>query len=428
MMIAGAVAAAMWGAGPVAVPGAGDAWALTAARGVAPAATSWGRAIEVPGIGTLNKGGHAIINEVSCASAGNCAAGGYYRDGQGHGQGFVAVERNGVWRKAIEVPGLAALNQGAGARVTSVSCASAGSCAAGGFYRDGQGHGQGFVAVERNGLWGRAIEVAGLGVLNAGGAAGVGSVSCGSAGNCAASGNYATGNGPVRGFVVSEKNGVWGQVIEVPGLRALGRKVFGLSVSCPSAGNCAAAGTYRDSHDRDLGFVVSDRNGVWGQAIRVPGIRDLGKGNGGVGAVSCASAGNCAVGGSYGEVHGTGYQGFVAVEKNGIWGRAIKVPGLGALVTGRSSAVDSMSCASPGNCAAGGVYEDQQLGQQGFVAVENNGVWGRAINVPGLSALNVDDNAGVRSVSCGSPGTCVAGGWYADLSGHHGRHLQGFVT
>jgi hypothetical protein len=428
MMIAGAVAAAMWGAGPVAVPGAGDAWAVTAARGVAPAATSWGRAIEVPGIGTLNKGGHASINEVSCASAGNCAAGGYYRDGQGHGQGFVAVERNGVWRKAIEVPGLAALNQGAGARVTSVSCASAGSCAAGGFYRDGQGHGQGFVAVERNGLWGRAIEVPGLGVLNAGGAAEVDSVSCASAGNCAAGGGYTDGDGHGQGYLVSEKNGVWGQAIEVPGLRALGRKVFGLSVSCPSAGNCAAAGTYRDSHDRDLGFVVSDRNGVWGQAIRVPGIRDLGKGNGGVGAVSCASAGNCAVGGSYGEVHGTGYQGFVAVEKNGIWGRAIKVPGLGALVTGRSSAVDSMSCASPGNCAAGGVYEDQQLGQQGFVAVENNGVWGRAINVPGLSALNVDDNAGVRSVSCGSPGTCVAGGWYADLSGHHGRHLQGFVT
>ena len=52
---------------------------------------------------------------MSCASAGNCAAGGRYRDG-GHLQGFVAGERNGLWGKAIEVPGLAALNARRGRR------------------------------------------------------------------------------------------------------------------------------------------------------------------------------------------------------------------------------------------------------------------------------------------------------------------------
>src|SRR5260221_14761863 len=36
----------------------------------------WGRAIEVPGLGTLNAGGEAQVSAVSCASAGNCAAGG----------------------------------------------------------------------------------------------------------------------------------------------------------------------------------------------------------------------------------------------------------------------------------------------------------------------------------------------------------------
>jgi len=39
------------------------------------------------------------------------------------------------------------------------------------------------VAVEKNGRWGRAIEVPGLGTLNAGRFADVISVSCGSAGN-----------------------------------------------------------------------------------------------------------------------------------------------------------------------------------------------------------------------------------------------------
>jgi len=57
----------------------------------------------------------------------------------------VASEQNGTWGKAIEVPGSGALNKGISAGVTSVSCRSAGSCAAGGLYTDGSGHIQAFV-------------------------------------------------------------------------------------------------------------------------------------------------------------------------------------------------------------------------------------------------------------------------------------------
>ena len=42
----------------------------------------------------------------------------------------------GTWGEAREVPGLAALNQGGFANITSVSCASAGNCSAGGLYID----------------------------------------------------------------------------------------------------------------------------------------------------------------------------------------------------------------------------------------------------------------------------------------------------
>jgi len=73
VLVAGA--AAVWGAGPVAVPGTAVAWAVPAARGPVAAAGSWGRAIEVPGLGALNKGGFASVNSVSCASAGSSGAG-----------------------------------------------------------------------------------------------------------------------------------------------------------------------------------------------------------------------------------------------------------------------------------------------------------------------------------------------------------------
>jgi len=88
----------------------------------------------VPGLAALNKGGSAAVNEVSCGSAGSCAAGGFYRDGHGHDQGFVASEQNGAWGQAIKVPSLAALNKGGFAAVSSVSCSLRRNCAAGGSY------------------------------------------------------------------------------------------------------------------------------------------------------------------------------------------------------------------------------------------------------------------------------------------------------
>jgi hypothetical protein len=144
------------------------------------------------------------VDSVSCGSAGTCAAGGGYADGSGHFQAFAVSERNGTWGTAIEVPGSGALNTGGNAWVHSVSCGSAGNCVAGGFYTDGSHHAQAFVVSERNGVWGKAIEVPGSGALNAGGNALVNSVSCASAGNCAAGGSYADGPRHDQAFVVSQ--------------------------------------------------------------------------------------------------------------------------------------------------------------------------------------------------------------------------------
>jgi hypothetical protein len=55
----------------------------------------------------------------------------------------------GAWGTAAEVPGTAALNQGRFAGISSVSCAAAGSCSAGGDYRDGSGRFQAFVVSEK---------------------------------------------------------------------------------------------------------------------------------------------------------------------------------------------------------------------------------------------------------------------------------------
>jgi hypothetical protein len=102
----------------------------------------------VPGTAALNQGGAAEIASVSCGLAGNCGAGGSYAPRSGRRQAFVVSQAGGTWHTAIEVPGTAALNQGGDAGVGSVSCASAGECGAGGFYQDSSGRFQVFVVSE----------------------------------------------------------------------------------------------------------------------------------------------------------------------------------------------------------------------------------------------------------------------------------------
>jgi|HubBroStandDraft_1064217.scaffolds.fasta_scaffold04451_2 hypothetical protein len=113
--------------------------------GVSGAGGAWAPAREVPGTPALNHGGSASVYSVSCSSAGSCGAGGFYRDGSGRTQAFVVTEQKGAWGKARQVPGTATLNKGGNAGINSVSCTSAAHCSAGGFYAGRGRHLQAFV-------------------------------------------------------------------------------------------------------------------------------------------------------------------------------------------------------------------------------------------------------------------------------------------
>ena len=472
-------------AAAVVLAGANVAAAAPAVTGGA----SWGRTVEVPGLAALNAGGNAQVLSVSCWRAGYCAAGGFYTRKHGYRQAFVVLEHDARWGKAAEVPGSAALNADGNAQVASVSCVSGGDCLAGGYYTGRGKATQGFVVSERAGRWGAARAVPGLAALTASGqGAQVDSVSC-APGYCAA-GGFSGG----QGFVVTERGGRWGSAQVPPGLAALntGEAAAITSVSCPSAGNCAAGGFYQtDVLDPDdslpvEAFVVNHANGRWGPAEEVPGSNSL---NGGSDAsvlsVSCSSAGNCGAGGylqplefgecdppvgdpppldcedsfvasaknghwgsaeysmsqvnsvsctAAGDCSAGGLnsvsdspQAWVVTEHRGQWGGLEPVPGIAKLMRAAKateSAVISVSCWSPGNCGAVGFYYSVNNGRgQVFVASQRSGRWGTVEQMPGTAALNLGKLAQVTSVSCTRPRACVAGGSYKDRS----HHTQAFV-
>jgi hypothetical protein len=106
------------------------------------------KAVHVQGAAARNQAGIASVFSMSCASAGNCSAGGDYLDRSGHYQAFAVTEVSGTWRASVEVPGTGARNKGGNAQVSTVSCGSPGRCSAGGYYTGTNGYSQAFVVRE----------------------------------------------------------------------------------------------------------------------------------------------------------------------------------------------------------------------------------------------------------------------------------------
>ena len=427
-----AVAATSAAAGP----------AAAARPAVAAVAPGWGTAQELPGIASLDSDeGAAFGTTLSCPSPGNCAVVGNYADVSGSSyvaSAFVAGQRAGTWGRAIEVPGLAALNAGGNAELNSLSCTSAGDCSAGGDYSPGGTDATGtpaldaFVVTENDGTWGRAIEVPRTAALNAGDSAAVSSLSCWSPGDCVAAGQYALGgivnDGIIdtQAFVVTEKDGTWGSATGLPGLAALntGEQASANSVSCTAGGNCAVGGSYAIASGQHQAFVADESAGTWQPAEELPGTGALNvNGDAGVSDVECSSPGDC---GAQGYVAGGGYAaGFFASEINGTWRITDVTPnGVSAF---------SLACPSTGNCVAGGMHNTGVLASrpdsQAFMMTELNGTWGGQQTVPGLAGLNIGQIAGIESLSCSAPGDCAAGGYYAGVKSPEDQIPgQGFVV
>jgi hypothetical protein len=407
------------------VSGAG---AATGAHAPATATLSvtWGNAVEIPGTSTLNKAGQAGVAAISCADSADCSAGGSYASSLSSSvpvlQVYVVNRTFHSWRNAKEVPGSAGLNTGGSARITSVTCAAAGDCLAGGSYTQTSGQRQAFVVSETNGTWGTAEKVPGTAALNLGHpGATVTSASCTAPGDCLVGGRYTDGSGNAQAFVVSETNGTWGKAQEVRGTAALNAGGYAEvdSVSCASAGNCSAGGAYTDSTPATQAFVVNETNGTWGTAEEVPGTASLNTaGRAQVNSVACAAPGDCSAGGFYLD-SSFNTQAFVVNETNGSWGTVENVPAIPALDQGSPGArVASVSCVSAGNCSAGGSYSDAADHQQAFVVSETGGTWGTAEEVPGSATLNAGGLAGIGSVSCAPGGLCSAAGSYTDVNNH----------
>jgi hypothetical protein len=231
------------------------------------------------------------------------------------------------------------------------------------------------------------------------------SVSCASPGNCTAVGEYTDSSNGRAGAIWTETSGTWdtGVASTVSGV-----------VSCPSVGNCTVIGG---------GQVLSETGGTWGSATEVVPPANAKGGVSILSQLSCPSAGNCTAAGGYTDSSGH-HEGLLVTETKGTWGTGIETSLPANAEPETDAYIESLSCASPGNCTAVGEYHDGAVGKpEGFLVTETEGTWASAVQAKPPANAEPDSTMMVRGVSCGSVGNCAVVGEYFDASGD----LQGYM-
>ena len=202
------------------------------------------------------------------------------------------------------------------------------------------------------------------------------------------------------------------------------------SVACTGPGNCVAVGFYNDTSGERAAMLASETSGVWGQAskLKLPSdAQTTGVERGsGLGSVACTGPGSCVAVGYYTDTNGSNdHQAMIATETSGVWGQASKLelPSGANTAAGKQVAgLDSVACTGPGSCVAVGYYTDTNGSNdfQAMVATETSGVWGQARKLELPSGANTAAGkqiAALDSVACTGPGSCVAVGYYTDTNG-----------
>jgi hypothetical protein len=433
----------------------------------------WGSRVRIPGLTKIAPAGFTMATGLSCPASGSCLVTGIYAYGTGYNStgGFTVWESNGKWQAPATIPGLTKLNTAGFGFTTHVACSSAITCVVAGTYGTGASSSpkvSAFIAEELHGIWKPAIQVPGLPKPSSGYSVAPTVLSCASIGNCVlglGAFGFSVGAGAgaspmttaplaaIRGahwlapraavrslaqagarqFATAatslpqaraaiETGGVWQKAMVVgPSVGTNGLAVFS-GAACPATGKCVLAGIALTSTSTASGlstasFVITQSGTVWSKPKTFASV--------GIFTLACPAAGGCVAG-------GTDTKGVAAIiqQQNGAWGTAKELPGATALSHGTTKAqqseVDILACPSAGNCSVGGSYSwtgTSSVDGEIFVGGESNGTWA-PVKVPaGIAALNTGLIDSFTSLSCASAATCAAGGDYYDAKTNPGAFL-----
>jgi len=374
----------------------------------------------------------AFFSNISCASVGNCVAVGQYTDTANNQQGLAVAETGGTFATAVEValPGNAmATARAQTASLNGVSCSSVGNCSAVGNYTDSTGSEQTMAVTIANGTAATAVEAS----LPANAFATVGqqfaeldAVSCSSVGNCTAVGDYAIAPSNQQAMSLNETSGGWSTAVEVASPASTSTNPTGTlhSISCTSAGNCTAVGNYADTASTLSLMVATQNGGSFGAAALVapPSAAPSSQRTANFTGVSCPSAGNCTAVGFFTDAAGD-FEPLTSTQSSGTFAPSVQLglPSNAVSIPGDQAAtMNGVSCTSPGNCTAVGGYTlDATFDGASMMATETSGTFATptALVAPAnATTVAMSEFSSPAAISCPVSGVCTAAGEYNDTS------------
>jgi hypothetical protein len=331
---------------------------------------AWGQAIEVPAPSDAATNPDASLGGISCTSADTCVAVGSYLDSSGNGEPMAVTETRGSWEQATGVTAPSNAGTDPNAVLKGISCTSVGNCTAVGTFEDSSGNGQAMEATETSGAWEQAAEVTAPSNAATNPEALLYSISCTSAGHCASVGSYLDSSGHLQAMEATDTGGTWAQAAEVTAPSNAGSNPNAVlkGISCASARECTAVGQYLDSSGNGEAMEAAETSGRWGQATEVNAPPDAGTNpTAKLYALSCTSARTCTAVGTY-EDTSSHPQAMEATETGGRWGQATGVTAPSNAATNPQADLSAISCTPAGTCTAVGEYVDSSGGFQAMAA------------------------------------------------------------
>lgn len=186
------------------------------------------------------------------------------------------------------------------------------------------------------------------------------------------------------------------------------------SVSCPAAGSCVAVGHYANATTGIVPLAETLSGGPWtATAVPTSGLNPPEKNSASLTKVSCPTAGTCVAIGTY-LAAPNDLQSVIATLSGGSWtAMTAPAPAANGLVE-----LLGLSCPAAGSCVAAGYYRDLSGSLHPLLDTLSAGTWTAAdLPVSGLSPPPAP-SVTLRLVSCPVAGSCAATGVYTDTSGH----------
>ncbi len=355
---------------------------------------------------------YATPGSVACASASRCAAVGVYQGSAYRQQGLLLTGSGSSWTAAkAPLPAGAAANPGT--TLGSVACNSASaSCVAVGSYQDASGNSQGVLLTGFGSSW-TAIQAP----LPAGAGANpqvqLDSVTCPAASTCTAVGSYDDASSNQLGLLLTGSGASWTATqAPLPANANKSPRVFISSVACSSGSRCTAVGTYDSPQSYDPQGLLLAGSGTSWAAKEAPlpppapeyDLQFL--------SVACPAASECTAAGSRDQSPG---QAFLVTGAGSSWtATQAPLPGNAGM---SPPFLPSVACASAAACLVAGSYQTASGNVVGLLISGAASSWS-AIAAPVPSNAGPSSSS-AQAVACAKRASaCVAVGYYRDKSGN----------